>query len=61
MKTLNDSLFREAIELFGNDTVNEVMAVVELSDTDGAITMFEDMGKFDHADCIEFLYITDDY
>jgi hypothetical protein len=61
MEKLNDSLLKEAIEMFGSDTVHEVRTIVELSDIDGAISMFEDMSKFDHADCVQFLYITDEY
>lgn len=46
----------EAITIFGQDIVNEVIEIVTMSDTDGAYTMFEDMGYFDHAECVSFLY-----
>lgn len=46
----------EAIETWGRDTVYEAMEVVAMSDADGAYSMFEDMGQFDHAEVVEFLY-----
>lgn len=46
----------EAIEIFGSDVVAEVKEIVYLSDADGAWSLFEDMGKFEHAECVEFLY-----
>ena len=32
------------------------MEVVAMSDPDGAYTMFEDLGIFDQAEVVEFLY-----
>jgi len=46
----------EAIEIYGQEIVNEVMMMVELSDADGMYTMFQDMGKDEHAECVEFMY-----
>ena len=46
----------EAIEIYGQAIVNEVMMMVELSDADGMYTMFQDMGKDEHAECVEFMY-----
>lgn len=46
----------EAVEVFGKDIVQEVMSVVEISDADGAYSMFEDMGYFEHAECVEMIY-----
>lgn len=46
----------EAITLFGLEVVNEVMEIVNFSDADGAYTMCEDMGKYEHAECIQYLY-----
>jgi hypothetical protein len=46
----------EAIEIFGADVVYQVMEVVAMSDADGAYTMFEDLGQFEMAECVEFLY-----
>lgn len=45
-----------AIEAYGREVVAEVREIVYLSDPDGAWSMFEDMGKFEHAECVEFLY-----
>lgn len=45
-----------AIELFGRDVVADVELQVELADCDGAYTLFEDAGMFEHAECVEFLY-----
>jgi hypothetical protein len=46
----------EAIEIFGDNVVSEVQTLVDVSDADGCYTMFEDMGMFEHAECVEFLY-----
>ena len=46
----------EAIEIFGDNVVSEVRTLVDVSDPDGCYTMFEDMGMFEHAECVEFLY-----
>lgn len=46
----------EAIEIFGGNVVSEVRTLVDVSDPDGCYTMFEDMGMFEHAECVEFLY-----
>jgi len=46
----------EAIEIWGADAVYQAMEAVALSDPDGAYTMFEDLGIFDQAEVVEFLY-----
>ena len=45
-----------AIAQFGEDVVYQAMEVVAMSDADGAYTMFEDMGMFECAEAVEFLY-----
>lgn len=49
-------LLIEANELYGFEVVFECLLVVEVSDPDGAYSHFEDMGMYDHAECVEFLY-----
>lgn len=49
---------KEAIELYGQKIVSEVQDIVEMSDPDAAYSMFEDMGMFDHSECVEFLYFS---
>jgi hypothetical protein len=56
--TSND-LITEAIDIFGSNVVSEVRAVVELSDVDGAYSTFRDLNKWEHAECVEFLYLID--
>jgi len=46
----------EAIAEFGEDAVYQAMEVVAMSDADGAYTMFKDMGMFECAEAVEFLY-----
>ena len=46
----------EAIKNWGADAVYQAMEVVAMSDPDGAYTMFEDMGLFEMAEVVEFLY-----
>ena len=48
--------FELAVELFGREVVSEVNTAVDMSDTDGAYALFEDLNMFDHVECIEFLY-----
>ena len=47
---------QEARETFGADILSEVLAVVQVSDPDGAYSMFEDLGMFEHSECVEFIY-----
>jgi len=47
---------KEAIENYGRVVVSEVIEVVQMSDPDGSYSMFQDMGMFEHAECVEFLY-----
>ena len=49
-----------AIAEFGEDAVYQAMEVVAMSDADGAYTMFEDMGMFECAEAVEFLYFDPD-
>lgn len=51
-----DNKIQDAIEEFGANVVHEVIEVVAMSDADGAYSMFEDMGMFDHQACVEMLY-----
>jgi hypothetical protein len=46
----------EAIKIFGEDVVYQAMEVVAMSDPDGAYSMFEDLGQFEMAEAVEFLY-----
>lgn len=52
---MQDKLTR-ARDLFGSEVVEEVQIIVEQSDPDGAYSLFEDYGRFEHAECVEFLY-----
>jgi hypothetical protein len=49
-----------AIAEYGEDAVYQAMEVVAMSDADGAYTMFEDMGMFECAEAVEFLYFDPD-
>lgn len=51
---------KQAIEDYGRDIVYEVRSIVEVSDPDGAWSMFQDMGMDLHAECVEFLYFEED-
>lgn len=53
---LTKEKIQEAEEQFGKDIVEEVINCVEISDPDGVYSMFEDLGYFDHSECVEFLY-----
>ena len=47
---------QEARETFGDEILSEVLEVVQMSDADGAYSMFEDMGMLEHSECVEFIY-----
>lgn len=47
---------KQAIGIYGHSIVTEVVMMVEVSDADGMYTMFQDMGKDEHAECVEFMY-----
>jgi hypothetical protein len=49
-------LEKQAIEEFGAGVVRMVIQAAELADPDMAWATFNDMGMFEHADCVEFLY-----
>ena len=51
-----DNKIQDAISEFGADIVHEVIEVVAVSDPDGAYSLFEDMGMFNHQTCVEMLY-----
>ena len=53
---MNKETLKEAIEIFGRDIIAEVVSMVQLFDADGCYTTFQDMGKDDHAEAVEFLY-----
>lgn len=50
------SRLKQAIEIFGVDTVTEVVELVKISDADGAYTLFEDEGMFEEAECLSYMY-----
>ena len=47
---------QDAITAYGSQVVSEVRSIVSMSDPDGAWSLFEDMGMFDHQACLEELY-----
>lgn len=51
-------LVEEAKKMYGSEIVAEVIEMVGLADPDGAYTQYEDMGMFEHAECVEFLYFS---
>lgn len=53
---ITDEKLKEAIDTYGSQIVSEVRELVAVSDPDGVWSMFQDMGMFEHAECIEELY-----
>ncbi len=47
---------QEAIQIWGNDIVNTVIMIVDLSDADAAYSHFQDMKGEEYADCVVYLY-----
>ncbi len=52
----SQELIKEAIDIFGKSKVTEVMVIVEMSDSDGAYTMLQDMGDEEGAEIVEMLF-----
>lgn len=57
---INPETKKEAIEMFGATKVNEVISIVELSDSDMAYSTFEDQDDEDACSIIEMLYFEND-
>jgi hypothetical protein len=57
---MTKQLIAEAISNYGDNVVSEVMQVVSMSDADGAFSLFEDMGYYDHSEVVELLYFNND-
>lgn len=53
---MSQELIQEAITCFSSSVVNHVIEMVGCSDPDCMYTLFQDMGMYDHADCVEFLF-----
>lgn len=49
-------MIKAAIKEFGRDVVSQSIMMVELTDSDGAYTDFEDLGMSAHAECVYMLY-----
>lgn len=55
-KQIFEEKVSEARETWGSSVVNEVLTMVQVSDPDGLWSMYEDLGRFNYAECVEFLY-----
>ena len=49
----------EAVKIFGLGVVVEVIDLVKVADADGVYVNFEDMGMYEHAECLSYLYWED--
>ena len=52
----HDQKVEEAIKLFGKEAVSFALEMVAISDADGAHTHLEDMGEYDAAEAVQFIY-----
>lgn len=46
----------EAIKIFGEGVVMTVTELVNVADADGVYTLLEDMGQYEAAECLSYLY-----
>jgi len=53
---MSKQTYQEAIDLYGQNIVDEVLSLVYLADADGCYSTFQDMGMDEHAECTEFLF-----
>jgi hypothetical protein len=56
---ITNEKIKEAIDTYGSQIVSEVREIVSVSDPDGVWSMYQAMGMFEHAECIEALYFED--
>jgi len=49
----------EAVKIFGTGVVVDVIELVKVADADGVYTTFEDMGMYEHAECLSYLFWED--
>ena len=56
MKNEKSEVLTEAEEIFGWEVVETVVECVEVSDPDGAWSLFNGMDMDEHAECVEFIY-----
>lgn len=54
-----DEKLKEAVNIYGAKTVDDVTSFVELFDADGAYVTFKEESMFDHAECLSMLYYED--
>lgn len=47
---------KQAISEYGEDVVDDVLQIVEVSDPDGAYTFFQDENLDAHAEVVELIY-----
>lgn len=53
---MKNKIYQKAITEYGRDIVSDVVAIVNMSDPDGAYSQFQDLGMYEHAECVEFIY-----
>ena len=49
----------EAVKIFGTGVVVDVIDLVSVADADGVYANFEDMGMYEHAECLSYLFWED--
>lgn len=48
---------KQAVEIFGEDVFSEVTTIVnDIGEADSVFTLYEDLGKYTHMECVSFLY-----
>lgn len=51
---------KEATDIYGRVIVEEAITLVSVSDPDGAYIHAQDYGRYETAECIEFLFFDND-
>ena len=54
---MNKEIISDAITLFGNVIVREVLDLIRISNVEVMYNTFKSMNMKRHADCIEFLFL----
>ena len=53
---IDQEVMQDAVQCFGSTVVHHVVEMVGCADPDCMYTLFQDMGMYDHADCVEMLF-----
>lgn len=55
---MSQDLIYNAVQCFGAKMIREILDIVDVSDADCAYTYYMEVGKLEHAECVEMLFLS---